>query len=222
MSDMKHDALTSQGIEIAERVPIPDDLVPADAHVEIAARRPRVTTRPSRSKTRTTPSAVRSKSIREAAALSLANPETSAALTLLSAKAVRERAHRMLAIGLEASFRTSASTSIAWTAQSIWCWKRRARPILRSTCRFIRAGGTSSPMGTIDGLPSPTGPAGPIARPAPGPNSIWPSSASSSMPAPVHRGASAIRNRISHRPFGRIGAGQPCHVHGRRILGCSP
>jgi hypothetical protein len=33
--------------------------------------------------------------------LSLANPETSAALALLSAKAVRERAHRMLAIGLE-------------------------------------------------------------------------------------------------------------------------
>ena len=31
----------------------------------------------------------------------LANSETSAALTLLSAKAVRERAHRMLAIGLE-------------------------------------------------------------------------------------------------------------------------
>ena len=33
--------------------------------------------------------------------MSPANPETSAALTLLSAKAVRERAHRMLAIGLE-------------------------------------------------------------------------------------------------------------------------
>ena len=33
--------------------------------------------------------------------MSSANPETSAALTLLSAKAVRERAHRMLAIGLE-------------------------------------------------------------------------------------------------------------------------
>jgi hypothetical protein len=33
--------------------------------------------------------------------LSLANPEASAALTLLSAKAVRGRAHRMLAIGLE-------------------------------------------------------------------------------------------------------------------------
>ena len=32
---------------------------------------------------------------------SLANPETSAALSLLTAKAVRERAHRMLAIGLE-------------------------------------------------------------------------------------------------------------------------
>lgn len=33
--------------------------------------------------------------------MSLANPEASAALTLLSAKAVRERAHRMLAIGLD-------------------------------------------------------------------------------------------------------------------------
>jgi hypothetical protein len=35
------------------------------------------------------------------AAVSLANPEASAALSLLSARAVRERAHRMLAIGLE-------------------------------------------------------------------------------------------------------------------------
>jgi hypothetical protein len=34
-------------------------------------------------------------------AVSLANPETSAALSLLNARAVRERAHRMLAIGLE-------------------------------------------------------------------------------------------------------------------------
>ena len=39
MSDMKYDALTSQGIEIVERVPIPDELVPADAHVEIAAKK---------------------------------------------------------------------------------------------------------------------------------------------------------------------------------------
>jgi hypothetical protein len=36
---MKHEALTSQGIEIVERVPIPDDLVPPDAHVEIAAKK---------------------------------------------------------------------------------------------------------------------------------------------------------------------------------------
>ena len=33
--------------------------------------------------------------------MSLANPETSAALSLLNAKAVRERAHRMFALGLE-------------------------------------------------------------------------------------------------------------------------
>jgi GTP cyclohydrolase II len=39
MSDMKYDALTGQGIEIVERVPIPDELIPADAHVEIAAKK---------------------------------------------------------------------------------------------------------------------------------------------------------------------------------------
>jgi GTP cyclohydrolase II len=39
MSDMKHDALTRQGVEIVERIPIPDELVPADAHVEIAAKK---------------------------------------------------------------------------------------------------------------------------------------------------------------------------------------
>jgi GTP cyclohydrolase II len=39
MSDMKYDALTAQGVEIVERVPIPDELVPADAHIEIAAKK---------------------------------------------------------------------------------------------------------------------------------------------------------------------------------------
>jgi len=39
MSDMKYDALVGQGIEIVERVPIPDQLIPADAHVEIAAKK---------------------------------------------------------------------------------------------------------------------------------------------------------------------------------------
>jgi GTP cyclohydrolase II len=39
MSDMKYDALVAQGIAIVERVPLPDALVPADAHVEIAAKK---------------------------------------------------------------------------------------------------------------------------------------------------------------------------------------
>jgi GTP cyclohydrolase II len=39
MSDMKHDALTSQGIDIVERVPIPPELIPADADVEMAAKK---------------------------------------------------------------------------------------------------------------------------------------------------------------------------------------
>ena len=36
---MKYDALTGQGVDIVERVPIPDELIPADAHVEIAAKK---------------------------------------------------------------------------------------------------------------------------------------------------------------------------------------
>jgi GTP cyclohydrolase II len=39
MSDMKHGALVEQGIEVVERVPIPADLIPPDARVEIDAKK---------------------------------------------------------------------------------------------------------------------------------------------------------------------------------------
>jgi len=39
MSNMKHDALTGSGIEIGERVPIPEGLVPEDASVEMEAKK---------------------------------------------------------------------------------------------------------------------------------------------------------------------------------------
>lgn len=39
MSDMKYDALVGQGIKIVERVPIPDELIPPDAHVEMDAKK---------------------------------------------------------------------------------------------------------------------------------------------------------------------------------------
>jgi GTP cyclohydrolase II len=39
MSDMKYDALVRQGVEIVDRIPIPDELVPAEARVEIAAKK---------------------------------------------------------------------------------------------------------------------------------------------------------------------------------------
>lgn len=39
MSDMKHDSLTAQGITIVERIPIPDELIPPDAHVEMDAKK---------------------------------------------------------------------------------------------------------------------------------------------------------------------------------------
>jgi GTP cyclohydrolase II len=39
MSNTKYDALVRQGIEIAERVPIPDELIPQDAQVEMQAKK---------------------------------------------------------------------------------------------------------------------------------------------------------------------------------------
>ena len=39
MSDMKFDALIAQGIKIIERVPIPDNLIPIDAQVEMEAKK---------------------------------------------------------------------------------------------------------------------------------------------------------------------------------------
>lgn len=38
MSNVKHQALVAQGIEVLERIPIPEDLIPADARVEIDAK----------------------------------------------------------------------------------------------------------------------------------------------------------------------------------------
>jgi GTP cyclohydrolase II len=38
MSNDKYDAITGSGIAVGERVKIPDDLVPADAKVEIEAK----------------------------------------------------------------------------------------------------------------------------------------------------------------------------------------
>ena len=39
MSNMKYDAIAGSGIEIGERVPIPDELIPADARVEMDAKK---------------------------------------------------------------------------------------------------------------------------------------------------------------------------------------
>jgi GTP cyclohydrolase II len=38
MSNMKYEAIVASGIEVGERVPIPDALVPADARVEMDAK----------------------------------------------------------------------------------------------------------------------------------------------------------------------------------------
>jgi GTP cyclohydrolase II len=39
MSNMKYDAIVGSGIAIVERVPLPDDLIPPDASVEMEAKK---------------------------------------------------------------------------------------------------------------------------------------------------------------------------------------
>jgi GTP cyclohydrolase II len=39
MSNMKYEAITESGIDIVQRVPIPTDLVPPDAQVELEAKK---------------------------------------------------------------------------------------------------------------------------------------------------------------------------------------
>ncbi len=39
MSNLKYNAVTESGIEIVERITIPEDLIPADAQVEIKAKK---------------------------------------------------------------------------------------------------------------------------------------------------------------------------------------
>ncbi|NEP16402.1 MAG: GTP cyclohydrolase II [Leptolyngbya sp. SIO4C1] len=39
MSNLKYEAITQSGIEVVERVPLPDDLIPGDARVEIEAKK---------------------------------------------------------------------------------------------------------------------------------------------------------------------------------------
>lgn len=38
MSNMKHDAIVQTGIEIVERIPIPEEMIPSDSRVEIDAK----------------------------------------------------------------------------------------------------------------------------------------------------------------------------------------
>ena len=39
MSNMKYDAIAGSGIEVLNRISIPDDLIPADAQVEMEAKK---------------------------------------------------------------------------------------------------------------------------------------------------------------------------------------
>ena len=192
MSDMKHDALTSQGIEIVERVPIPDDLVPGRRacgnrgqegrrllHARAAAR-PGQSGRPF------------AREILRGGRVPRKSGDVGRFVIAECQRGSRARAsHAGDRPRRQASEFPHPPRSHGRHRRSGAGDDAQGLSLARRF-PFIRAGGTSSRMGTIAGPRSPTGPHGPIARPAPAPNSIWPSSASSSMPAPARRGATAI------------------------------
>ena len=146
-----------QGVKIVERVPIPDELVPADAQVEMAAKKAAgYFTRRGRPSRRTwqVPSAARSTSTEPfEIGRGRVTPETAAALSLLSAAAVRERAHRHAgARARRTGCRISASISSRLDAAADLVVATHARGLSRrSMCRSMRAGGTSWSRGAIAG-----------------------------------------------------------------------
>ena len=154
--------------------------------------------------------------------MSLASPETSAALSLLSARAVRERAHRMLAIGLDEglpNFRIDLdrmddaidlvlkTTRKAYPSLDIPFHSRWRHFVMNGDNRWADIAGRTK----------------------------WPDRAARAraefdlaiVSVLLDAGAGPIvalprsPNRIGDRPFGRIGAGEPCDVRRRRILGRS-
>ncbi len=65
MSDMKHDAIVNSGIEIVNRVAIPDELIPSDAQVEIEAKKSAGYYSPEKSKSKDELKAVKGRKLDE-------------------------------------------------------------------------------------------------------------------------------------------------------------
>ena len=191
MSDMKHDALVSQGIEIVERVPIPDDLVPPDAHVEIDAKRAAGYYSPEPTKPEDPDGSGRPPA--------RANIDGRPWIPDTAGRAVapvRRRGARAGAPHAGSGPRRSAGAFSRRSATGSRTpptspSRSRAPPIRRSTFRFIRAGGISCSTATTAGRRSPAGATGQTRPRGRARNSISPSSACCSMPVPVRTGAIA-------------------------------
>ena len=146
---MKHDALVEPGIEIVERVPIPDDLVPADAQVEIEAKKAAGYYTPDDAdredlKTIGRP---RARQVSDHARVAhRSSGDRARRLSLLIAEAVRERAHR----DARDRPRRQAAEFPHRSRPMLDAGRRLRADVIRgklsrlSTCRSIRAGGISS------------------------------------------------------------------------------
>ena len=199
---MKHDALVSQGIEIVERVPIPDELVPADAQVEIAAKKAAgyYTPEPQQDRDADTGRPLARQVLSARSCPPVKSGDGSRLVVAERRGGARARASDAgdRARGQAAEFphrsRSPGRRRRSRARDHAQGLSRARRAVPFALAAFRRRRRRSL------GRDRPARPNGPIARRARGPRSISPSSACCSMPAPGRRGATAIR-----RPASAIG-----------------
>ena len=223
MSDMKHDALVGQGIEIVERVPIPDELVPADAHVEIAAKKAAGYYTPEPPKPRGPDRLGRAPARKVLSARPgfnrVADERRSAFVADAPGRARARASHAGDRPGGPAAAFPRRSRPPRRRGRPA-CSPRRATPIRRSTCRSIRAGGTSYADGddrwaalrAADGMARPRD-----ARARAEFDLAIVSVLLDAGAGPRWRYRDAAERRAD-RPLRGAGAREPCDVRRRRVL----
>ncbi len=147
MSNMKYAPIVASGIEVIERVPIPDELIPPDADVEIDAKKA------AGYYTDAHPGCCRVEAGQRPRVAGLsAMPEAQAAAWLMTPDAVREQCNAMLALAeRDALPHFTLDLSRLDDAADYVAGSDAGRIIRTLPSRITRAGGTSRPAGSTDG-----------------------------------------------------------------------
>ena len=229
--NMKYDAIVGSGIEIVERVPIPDELIPPDASVEMEAKKAAGYYAPDGAPTRDD----LQRHGRPAARTLLITgaPHRATCPTTADARARSLLSRRApCASGAHRAARRSASTASCRISRvdsgrldALRRLRARHDPratIRRSTCRSMRAGGISRPAASTAGRRWTAAPPG-RRTPRKARAAFDLAIVSVLLDAGAGAGLALPRGgeRRDVRPLGRAGGGELRHVRGRRVLGAT-